>query len=137
MSALSIDLRQRIFSYNLTHSVRKTAKLFGVSPDTVQRLKNLFNETGGLAPRPCDAVHEHAVSLEGEMYLQALLVDRPDLSLKELCETYERVYRTSVGTTTMHNLLKRLNYSRKKKHSTTRKRTATGTKTKKTSISTS
>jgi transposase len=135
MNAYSIDLRQRMFNYKLTHSVRQTAKVFRVSPDTVQRLKNLFCETGGLAPRPCNAVHEHAVSPEGELYLQALLKEQPDLSLKQLCENYQIAYGVPVGITTMHNLLKRLGFSRKKKHSTTPKNTARRTRSKKTCIS--
>jgi putative transposase len=135
MNAHSIDLRQRIFNYNLTHSVRQTAEVFRVSPDTVQRLKNLFCETGDLAPRPCNAAHEHAVSPEGEMYLQVLLKEQPDMTLQQLCENYQLVYGVTVGTTTMHNLLKRLGFSRKKKHSTILKSTARRTKPKKTIIS--
>lgn len=114
MNAYSIDLRERIFNYNLTHSVRETAEVFHVSPNTVQCLKKLYYETGGLAPRPCNAVHEHAVSPEGEMYLQVLLKEQPDMSLKQLCENYQLVYGVAVGITTMHNLLKRLGLSRKK-----------------------
>ena len=135
MNAHSIDLRQRIFNYNLTHSVRQTAEVFRVSPETVQRLKNLFFETGDLAPRPCNAVHEHAVSPEGELYLQVLLKEQPDMTLQQLCENYQLVYGVTVGITTMHNLLKRLGFSRKKKHSTILKSTARRTKPKKTIIS--
>jgi len=119
MNAHPLELRRRIFNYNLSHSVRNTAKIFGVSPDTVQRLKQLFIETGDLAPRPCHAEHAHAVSPEGELYVQALLVEQPDLSLAALGEAYERAYGVAVGTTTLHHLLQRLGFSRKKKHSTT------------------
>lgn len=104
--------------------MRNTAKLFGVSPDTVQRLKQLFIETGDLAPRPCHVEHAHAVSPEGELYVQALWVEQPDLSLAELREAYERAYGVAVGTTTLHHLLQRLGFSRKKKHSTTPKKAA-------------
>jgi transposase len=135
MNAHSIDLRQRIFSYNLTHSVRQTAEVFRVSPNTVQCLKKLYCETGGFAPRPCNAVHEHAVSPEGEMYLQVLLKEQPDMTLQQLCENYHLVYGVTVGITTMHNLLKRLGFSRKKKHSTTPKSTRRRMKPKKTIIS--
>ena len=124
MNAHPLELRRRIFNYNLSHSVRNTAKIFGVSPDTVQRLKQLFIETGDLAPRPCHAEHAHAISPEGELYVQALLVEQPDLSLAELCEEYERAYGVAVGTTTLHHLLQRLGFSRKKKHSTTPKKAA-------------
>jgi len=114
MNAYSIDMRQRMFSYSLAHSVRQTAEVFQVSPDTVQRLKKLYYETGGLAPRPCNAVHEHAVSPGGELYLQVLLKEQPDLTLGRLCENYRLVYGAAVSPATMHNLLKRLGYSRKK-----------------------
>jgi len=66
MNALSIDLRQRILNYALNPPVRQTGETFNVSPDTVQRLKNLYYETGDVAPRAVHAVHEHAVSPEGE-----------------------------------------------------------------------
>ena len=48
MNALSKDLRQRILNYALTHPVRQTAAIFQVSPDTVQRLKNLYYKTGDI-----------------------------------------------------------------------------------------
>jgi transposase len=82
-------------------------------------------------------VHEHAVSPEGEMYLQVLLKEQCDLTLSQLCENYQLVYGVSVGITTMHNALKRLGLSRKKKPSTTPKSTARKTKPKRTITSTS
>ncbi|BBA37275.1 transposase [Methylocaldum marinum] len=39
MKAYSLDLRTRMFSYALTHSVRETAALFRVSPNTVHVLE--------------------------------------------------------------------------------------------------
>jgi transposase len=42
MKAYSLDLRQRIFSYSLTHPVPETAHIFQVSSSTVQELKHLF-----------------------------------------------------------------------------------------------
>jgi len=68
MNALSIDLRQRILNYSLTHPIRQTAEVFQVSPDTVHRLKKLYYETGGVEPRPCQAEHWKAISEEGELY---------------------------------------------------------------------
>ena len=115
MSVLSQDLRQRILNYALIHPIRQTARLFQVSPDTVYRLKKLYYETDGIAPRTAQVVHAHAVSPEGELYLQALLLDDVDLTLGELCDRYEETYGVRVGTTTMHETLKRLNDSYKKK----------------------
>jgi transposase len=115
MNTLSKDLRQRILNYALTHSVRQTAATFQVSPDTVQRIKNLYYETGSIDWPVVHAVHEHAVSPEGELYLQILLRENVDLTLAKLCDRYEEAYGVRVGVTTMHNTLKRLNYSVKKK----------------------
>jgi transposase len=126
MNALSNDLRQRILNYALTHSVRQTAGIFQVSPNTVHCLKKLYYETGGVAPRPCLAVHEHAVSPEGEMYLKMLINEDVDLTLAQLCDHYEDIYGVRVGVSTLHNTLKHLGLTLKKKHFTPRTSTATG-----------
>ena len=115
MNALSKDLRQRILNYALNHSVRQTARAFHVSPNTVQQLKKLFYETGGMDPRPSKPVHAHAVSPEGELYLKALLLEEVDLTLERLCELYWQAYGVRVGVATMHLTLKRMGLSYKKK----------------------
>jgi transposase len=120
MTTLSIDLRQRILNYGLVHPVRETAELFQVSPNTVHLLKKLFYETGGVAPRWRNTVPDRLISTEGELWLQALLAETPDLSLAELCDKYESIYGVRVSIPTMHNTLKRMKYSYKKKLSTTR-----------------
>ena len=128
MSALSKDLRQKILNYAMSHSVRKTARRFQVSPNTVHLLKKLFYETGGIEPRPSNAVHAHAVSPEGELYLKTLLLEEVDLTLERLCELYGQAYGVRVGVTTMHLTLKRMGLSYKKRPSTTRRRTRKGLK---------
>ena len=115
MNALSKDLRQRILNYALTHPIRETARRFQVSPNTVHLLKKLFYETGGIEPRPCNAVHAHAVSPEGELYLKTLILEEADLTLERLCELYEQAYGVRVGVTTMHFTLKRMGLTYKKK----------------------
>jgi transposase len=115
MNVLSKDLRQRILNYALTHPVRQTARIFQVSPNTVHLLKKLWYETGSIEPRESKAVHPHAVSPEGELYLQMLLREDVDLTLLQLCERYEDAYGVRVGVTTMHDTLKRLGLTYKKK----------------------
>lgn len=132
MNALSLDLRQRILNYAQTHSIRQTAEVFQVSPDTVYRLKKLYKETGGVEPKPCKAKHWKAVSEEGEMYLKAYVLEHKDPTLEHLCENYQSVYGVQVGMTTMHNALKRIGITRKKKASTTPTSTETRTSPKKT-----
>ena len=115
MNALSKDLRQRILNHALTHSVRQTARVFRVSPNTVHLLKKLYDETGGIEPRASKAVHAHAVSPEGELYLQILVQEDVDATLEQYCERYQQAYGVRVGVTTMHNTLKHLGYTYKKK----------------------
>ena len=114
MNAHSRDLRQRILNYGLTHPVRQTAELFRVSPTTVQSLKQLYCETGDIAPRQRNTTPDRLISPEGELWLQALLAETPDLSLAELCVKYEGIYGIPVSISTMHNTLKRMEYSFKK-----------------------
>jgi transposase len=114
MNALSLDLRKRLLNHALNHSIRHTAQVFQVSPNTVYQLKKLYHETGSIAPRPGPTTHARAVSPEGELYLQVLLVEDVDLTLDQLCARYEETYGVRVGRTTMHHTLKRLKITRKK-----------------------
>ena len=120
MTTHSGDLRQRILNYALLHPVRETAERFQVSPTTVQSLKQLYYETGSIAPRQRNTAPDRLISPEGELWLQALLAETPDLSLAELCVKHEGIYGIPVSISTMHNTLKRMEYSFKKKLPTTR-----------------
>jgi transposase len=137
MNAYSLDLRTRMFSYALTHTVRETATLFHVSPNTVHRLKKLFIETGQLAPKPCQTGRRRAVSAEGELYLQALLREEVDLTLEALRERYAHTYGVTVSVGTMFNTLRRLRITRKKSPPTIPRRTARSIKPKPSTITTS
>ncbi len=114
MNALSLDLRRRILSYALTSSVRKTAEVFQVSPNTVHMLKKLFYETGSIQPRAPKMPHARQILPEGELYIQALLLEDPDATLGELCERYDQAYNVRVCTSTMFYTLRRLGFSRVK-----------------------
>lgn len=115
MKAYSYDLRKRIFSYSLNHSIRETAKVFQVSPNTVFLLIKLYAETGDLHPREKSTEYCTLISKEGEMYLASLLIGEPDLTLAELCDLYEEAYGVKVCISTMYNTLKKMNITRKKK----------------------
>ena len=73
MKSYSQDLRTRIYSYSLEHSIRKTACLFGISPNTVYLLKRRFLETGSLKPRQRQSNYPHLITPEGCLYLESLL----------------------------------------------------------------
>lgn len=115
MKPYSHDLRIRIYNYSLTRSIRKTADIFSVSPNTVYLLKQLFIETGSLEPREYPSEYPHLITPEGESYLQSLLSKEVDLTLEELRNRYAGVYGVLVSIGTMYNTLERLNITRKKK----------------------
>lgn len=115
MKPYSSDLRIRIFNYSLSHSIRETAKLFQVSPNTVYLLQKLFYETGRLEPRVDPTEKPRLITDEGEMYLSVLLSKECDLTLAELCDRYEQAYGVRVSIGTLFNTLERLNLTRKKK----------------------
>lgn len=114
MNMLSIDLRQRILNFSLTHSIRETVDIFQVSRDTVRRLKNLYYQTGDIVPMPVKADHWKAISSEGKLYLKAYVLEHPDVTLEDLCGHYGLIYGITPGVTTMHNALKRIGLTRKK-----------------------
>lgn len=115
MKPYSSDLRIRIFNYSLSHSIRETAKIFQVSPNTVYLLQKLFYETGSLDPHVNLDKKPRLITEEGEMYLSVLLSKECDLTLAELCDRYEQAYGVRVSIGTLFNTLERLNITRKKK----------------------
>jgi transposase len=110
----SLDLRTRMFSYSLTHTVRETAAFFRVSPNTIHLLQKRFLETGQLAPQPSRAGRPRVISGEGELFLQVLLREEVDLTLEELRERYASAYGVTVSLGAMHDTLRRLGVTRKK-----------------------
>jgi len=90
MKPYSYDLRIRIFNYSLSHSIRETAKVFHVSPNTVHLLQKLFYETGSLEPHAYPNEKPHLITDEGEMYLKMLLIHECDGSsrLRGVTTTY-------------------------------------------------
>jgi transposase len=115
MKPYSLDLRDRIHNYSLTHTVRETGKVFSVSPDTVNLLRKLFIETGSLNPRERSSEYTYLITSAGETYLQFLLAEKVDLTLEELCNRYENAFGIRVSIGTMYNTLERLNITRKKR----------------------
>lgn len=115
MKPYSYDLRIRIFNYSLTHSIRETARIFQVSPNTVHLLRQLFFETGSLNPREHPHEFPRLITPEGELYLGLLLSTDNDLTLTELCDRYEQAYGVRVSIGTMFNTLEQLHITRKKK----------------------
>ena len=120
---LSVDLRQRIVSYALSHSLNQTASVFKVAKKTVILLKKKFIETGNLENRPSTRVYSRLISKEGELYLKDFVNKNPDLTLNEIINHYDEVYQVRVCSATMSNTLKALGFTYKKKYSKTLRNT--------------
>lgn len=117
MKAYSLDLRKRIFSYSLSHSIKETAKAFNVGTNTVFLLRKRFLETGSLEPieKKDRRQRKRLISEEGEMFIRLLISEQNDLTLSELCDRYYETYKVKVAVSTMFNTLKRLKITLKKK----------------------
>jgi transposase len=113
----SYDLRKKILCHSLTNPVSETARLFDVSISTVYLIKRLFFETGEVKPRARAREYSHLISPEGELYLQVLMIEKPDMTLEELRHEYQQAYGINVSMGTMFNTLKKLRFSYKKKPS--------------------
>jgi transposase len=115
MKPYSYDLRQRIFSYSLTHSIRATARHFHVSPNTVFVLRQRFFDTGTLQPKTPLHRPGRIITPDAELQIQAWLAETPDRTLQALCDLHAETYGRRVGLTTLHNTLQRLRLTRKRK----------------------
>ncbi|MDT9247503.1 MAG: IS630 family transposase, partial [Limnospira sp. PMC 1249.20] len=63
-------------------SIRKVAKRFVVSPDTVRRLVTQYRVTGDLSPRKC-GTKEKSILSKHEEAVREIVEAHPDLTLWE------------------------------------------------------
>ena len=115
MKPYSYDLREKVLHYSFNHSIADTATVFGMSPNTVFLLRKLYEETGDVKPRKSQRTYERLITIEGETFLQALILTEPDLSIGDLRNAYEEKFGIYVSHGTMVNALNRLNLTCKKK----------------------
>lgn len=114
MNAYSLDLRERIFSYSICHTIKETAEQFRVSSSTVYLLKKRFYETGCLSPKVRQYKATRLMTVEGQLYIQSLLAEQSDLTLEKLRDEYEAAYGIRVSIGTMYNTVQEMGFSYKK-----------------------
>lgn len=120
MKAYPLELRQRIVDTYLQGegSIRQVARRFKVAPSYVQTLLKQARQTGNLQPQsrsrsgPLPKLHAH------EQLVRQLVEQHNDATLKELCQSLHAQAGIQVAVSTLHNYLKRLGLTRKKKPST-------------------
>ena len=112
----SIDLRQKIVdAYDRGDiSQRKLAQQFGVAKSFVQKILKQRRETNSILPKVRLNQTPPKLKEEHRVILAELVEAKNDATLAELCEQiYERT-GIRVGTTTMHNTLKKMEITVKK-----------------------
>jgi len=112
MEAYSIDLRTRVVTAE--GSSKEVAERYNVSVSFVQRMRNLYNRTGGVAIKPKGGKRPPAVDENGGLWLIELIKKENDLTLIELCVRYHEQFGVSVSKSAMDRKLHRLKITRKK-----------------------
>lgn len=117
MKALSLDLRQRIVSaYEQGEgSQAALARRFGVGKATVERLMRLKRQTGSIEPRPHGGGQRRLVNEDDYGQIANWLEAEDDLTHEELAQRFGQDTGRSVSGRTMGRVLKRMDYTRKKR----------------------
>ena len=117
MKALSLDLRLRIVSaYEQGEgSQAALARRFGVGKATVERLMRLKRQTGSVEPRPHGGGQHTIVKEDDYGQIANWLNDEDDLTHEELAQRFGQETGRSVSGRTMGRVLKRMDYTRKKR----------------------
>jgi len=71
--------------YRATHSIRKTAEIFGVSVSAIQDWEKIQQETGKLDKKPLERKWR---KIDPEK-LRAYIAEHPDAFLEEIAEAFE------------------------------------------------
>ena len=113
MRPTSLDLRQRIVTARLEDglSMGQIAERFQIPRGTVQNIVERYRDAGTIQPRPANAGRCAAFEGKALRRLEQDVVKHPDATLAELLER-SGVHASIVA---VHNALKRLGFTRKKK----------------------
>lgn len=116
MKAYSIDLRRKIIETyeNERISQRQLARRFRVTPSFIVKLLKQYRETGDLAPKSSPGRPRELDEAQMQR-VQALVEANPDLTLDELRADVAQQCGVTVSRPTMCRVMKRLQFTRKKK----------------------
>ena len=113
----SIDLRLKaVKAYEKgASSQQEIAKVFGMGVATFARYWRQYKQTGGVAITEYKRGRKPAVNEKQLLRIKDLVVNRPDISLSELCQKYNRGRAKKIGITVMFRSICKLGFKRKKK----------------------
>lgn len=117
MKPYSLDFRQKIVQIYEEEklSMRKVAARFGVAKSFVQKILKQSKETGDLAPKPQGGNTAPKLGSQEIVILIELLENNNDATLQELGDWLEEKTGIKVSTSTLDRVIKKLNYTFKKK----------------------
>jgi transposase len=117
MRPYGLDLRTKILeAYERGEgSVRTLARLFGVTPNTVQNYRTRVRVTGRLEPDPHAGGVPPRIDDAHREEVRALVAEKPDATVAELAKLFARRARIRVSRPTMGRVLQALGLTRKKK----------------------
>jgi transposase len=121
----SEDLRQRIINAWKKNgaSTEQLAERFDVGSATVKRLKRLYVETGGVAPRPHGGGTPRKIKAHQEKLVEALVQQHPDWTEERYAAALRKEHGIQASDVTVGRVIRRLGYSVKKKRSSRPKET--------------
>lgn len=91
------------------------AKVFAISLSTLKRYLKQWRETATLEARPIPGRPSKKLEpLQAD--LSQMLAAAPDATLEQHCQTWERLHGIKVSIATMSRAIKRLGWTRKKRH---------------------
>jgi transposase len=111
-----MDLRERIVKAVLEEKItrQEAAKRYNVGIATVYRFLQLKRDLNDLTPSTSPG-RPPIIALENNEKLYAQVKDNNDLTLDEHCDLWQENTGQVVHRATMHNTIKRLKISRKKR----------------------
>lgn len=113
MRPISIDLRKRVVAARIDdgQTMGQIAKRFKMPKGTVQNILERFRDSGTVVPKPANSGRKPAFSPDALRGLEKDVQDHPDFTLEELRDRSGK----KVSLVCIHNTLKKLGFTRKKK----------------------
>ena len=124
MKAYSLDLRQKIVDAYAEGNIsqRQLAGQFRVALSFIEKLLKQHRETGNIAPKVRTEQTPTKLNEKQLTILEQIVKANNDATLDELRYQLEQKIGVLIGRSTTNRMLKKLNLTVKKKHSTPRKR---------------
>ena len=112
MKPTPVVLRERVVAARISdgQSMGQIAERFKLPKGTVQNILERYRDSGSVAPKPQNAGRKPAFSPKALRRLEQDVLHHPDATLAELGERSD----VNVSVVSIHNMLKKLGFTRKK-----------------------